>query len=448
MIRLLKILLIFLLLILFPKIAISLTSSSYLIANAAISLFDYETAAEYFSRDSFSDLNIIEKRKTIISFINSNRFEEAKSIAEQSLKLNNSSEEGWLVALTFAKLNNSLQKFSEFEMLNNNNEFKIINYVFYDNNKMQENHEVIAERLFNLVKEDGTSNINYNDLYNYQNNIDYFLFYLNLSLILKPQFNEALFIKAQIYQELKIYLQAEEIYKKIHPKHYLYVEGQKNIVIIKQNTKKFNEAEKILIKLIDVYPDENSLIVLLAYLYQTKKQYSKAVKFYTLLIQQPNINNNMLWQIYYRRGICYERSNKWKKAENDFLKALEIEPEQPQVLNYLAYGWIEKNFYLEKSINMLKKAIKKNPESHYILDSLAWAHYKKNNFSKAVELMERVIDIAPGEAISLDHLGDIYFSLGRKREAYFMWIQALDLAEPEDDISEKVQIKLEKYNEG
>ena len=187
------------------------------------------------------------------------------------------------------------------------------------------------------------------------------------------------------------------------------LKGKKNIVIIKKNTKKFYEAEKILIKLIDEYPNENSLIVLLAYLYQTNKQYNKAVKFYTELIQQPNINNNLLWQIYYRRGICYERSNKWKKAENDFLKALEIEPEQPQVLNYLAYGWIEKNFYLEKSINMLKKAIKKNPESHYILDSLAWAHYKKNNFSKAVELMERVIDIAPGEAISLDHLGDIYF---------------------------------------
>ena len=167
-----------------------------------------------------------------------------------------------------------------------------------------------------------------------------------------------------------------------------------------------------------------------------------------MLNQQPNINSNLLWQIYYRRGICYEISNKWKKAENDFLKALEIEPEQPQVLNYLAYGWIEKNFYLEKSINMLKKAIKKNPESHYILDSLAWAHYKKNNFSKAVELMERVIDIAPGEAISLDHLGDIYFSLGRKREAYFMWIQALDLAQPEDNISESVQIKLDKYNAG
>ena len=93
-----------------------------------------------------------------------------------------------------------------------------------------------------------------------------------------------------------------------------------------------------------------------------------------------------------------------------------------------------------------KIANKNNPESYYILDSLAWAYFKKNNFIKASELMEEVINRAPGEAISLDHLGDIYFSIGRKREAQFMWIQALDLAEPEDNISESVQIKLDQYN--
>ena len=95
---------------------------------------------------------------------------------------------------------------------------------------------------------------------------------------------------------------------------------------------------------------------------------------------------------------------------------------------------------------MVEIAVKKNPESHYILDSLAWAYYKKHNLLKAAKIMEKVIEIAPGEAISLDHLGDIYFALGRKREAYFMWIQALDLAEPVDNISESVQMKLDKYN--
>ena len=148
------------------------------------------------------------------------------------------------------------------------------------------------------------------------------------------------------------------------------------------------------------------------------------------------------------RGICFERIDQWGKAEKDFLNALEIDPDLPQVLNYLAYGWIERNIFIDRSLAMLKKAVHKNPDSYYILDSLAWAYFKKNDLVKALELMEQVIKIAPGEAISLDHLGDIYFTLGRKREAYFMWIQALDLAEPEDHISESVQLKIDKYNAG
>ena len=118
----------------------------------------------------------------------------------------------------------------------------------------------------------------------------------------------------------------------------------------------------------------------------------------------------------------------------------------PQVLNYLAYGWIERNTRINRSLEMLKSAVQQDPDNYYILDSLAWAYYKKKDFSKAVKIMEDVIIKAPGEAISLDHLGDIYFSLGRKREAYFMWIQALDLAEPDDNISKNVKSKIDKYD--
>ena len=178
-----------------------------------------------------------------------------------------------------------------------------------------------------------------------------------------------------------------------------------------------------------------------------QKEYNKAINHFTILVDSLNINIDLLWRIYYMRGICYERLNNWKKAENDFLEALRINPNQPQVLNYLAYGWIEKNYNLDKSIEMLKTAVKENPNSHYILDSLGWGYYKKNNFIKALKFMEKVIDIAPQEAISLDHLGDIYFSLGRKREAYFMWVQALDLSVPEDNISENVKNKINAYNE-
>ena len=97
---------------------------------------------------------------------------------------------------------------------------------------------------------------------------------------------------------------------------------------------------------------------------------------------------------------------------------------------------------------MLNKAYNANPDSYYILDSLAWAHYKKNNLEIAAELMEKVIEMDAGEAISLDHLGDIYFALNRKREAVYLWNQAKDLAEPEDNIIDKILQKLENYHAG
>ena len=104
--------------------------------------------------------------------------------------------------------------------------------------------------------------------------------------------------------------------------------------------------------------------------------------------------------------------------------------------------------FIERSLDMLKIAHEKNPDSHYILDSLAWAHYKSNNLTIASELMEQVINMAPGEVISIDHLGDIYLSLGRKREAIYMWNQAMDLSKPSDDIYQILQIKINKYNAG
>jgi tetratricopeptide (TPR) repeat protein len=125
---------------------------------------------------------------------------------------------------------------------------------------------------------------------------------------------------------------------------------------------------------------------------------------------------------------------------------LKINRNSPNVLNYLAYGWIERDIRIDESFVMLTDAYEANPDSHYILDSLAWAYYKKKDYVKAAELMEEVIDMVPGEAVSLDHLGDIYLAMNRKREAVYFWRQAKDLAKPEDEISEKIQMKLKEYD--
>ena len=150
--------------------------------------------------------------------------------------------------------------------------------------------------------------------------------------------------------------------------------------------------------------------------------------------------------MFYLRGICYEQSNNWDKAEKDFIESLKLKRNSPNVLNYLAYGWIERDMKIDESFVMLTDAHNSNPDSYFILDSLAWAYFKKKKYVKAAELMEEVIEMVPGEAISLDHLGDIYFAMNRKREAAYFWKQAKDLATPEDDIIEKIEIKLKKYN--
>ena len=102
-----------------------------------------------------------------------------------------------------------------------------------------------------------------------------------------------------------------------------------------------------------------------------------------------------------------------------FKKPLAIKPNQPQVLNYLAYGWIERNINFDKSLKMLIIASEKNPENFYILDSLAWAYFKKNNFLMALEIMEKVIKLAPAEAISLDHLGRYLLGRRQKKRSVF-----------------------------
>ena len=436
--KILNLLTLFFLIVSFSNSAKSLSSSSYLIANAAISSNDYETASKYYAIDYYAYSNINELKKRLFSFVNNNNIIKAQSIANQIIKIENNDEDAWLVKLIFAKKNHNLNEFKIFESLNNNDQLKIIDFIFYDNNQLRKDNSSIANAILSIVQA--------SDVAFYENK-DYFLFYLNLATSIQTNFYEAFFIQAQLYQQLKNYSKAEKIYTKIKSSHSLYIEAQMNIAINKKKENKFNESKKTLTNLISNYPDNNSIVVLLADLYRSETQYDKAIELYSKIINKDKLNNE-LWLMYYMRGICYERSDNWQNAERDFLLALDIEPEQPRVLNYLAYGWIEKNSHLDESLKMLKTAAEKDPKSYYILDSLAWAHYKKKNFIKAMTIMEKVIEMAPGEAISLDHLGDIYFALGRKREAYFMWIQALDLAEPEDEISEKIKIKIDSYGTG
>ena len=422
--------------------AYSLSSSSYLIANSAMSFFDYEEANTYYENSDIENLNDSDLEKKLIAYVNTGSLDNASKVAKEILRNDNSNQDAWLVYLTHAKLNNISEPFYELKKQREVEELSIIKFVFYNNYQIKKSNDHIAQSLLDIVQ---ASNANNN---NTLQGFEYLLFYLSLSLNLNPKFNESFFITAQLYQIAKNYEKAEKFYNKVRKDHNLYLESQKNIAINKIHQNNTKKAEEELISLIDGHPNNENLFVSLADFYKSTKQYKRAIPYYSIILNNQDLDKDQRWRLLYMRGICYHKINNWTSAEEDLLKSLDINPESSQVLNYLAYSWIEKNVFLNKSLKMLKKAYEKNPESHYILDSLAWAHFKKNNLKIASQLMEEVIIRAPAEAISLDHLGDIYFAMGRRREALYMWRQARDLAEPEDNIIDTILLKLNKYDAG
>ena len=127
-------------------------------------------------------------------------------------------------------------------------------------------------------------------------------------------------------------------------------------------------------------------------------------------MQQPEKSN---WVIFYFRGICYERSKQWPKAEADLKKALELFPEQPHVLNYLGYSWIDQGVNLDEGMDMIKRAVQQRPDDGYIVDSLGWAYFRIGNYDEAAKQLERAIELKPEDPTINDHLGDAYWRVGR-----------------------------------
>jgi tetratricopeptide (TPR) repeat protein len=165
--------------------------------------------------------------------------------------------------------------------------------------------------------------------------------------------------------------------------------------------------------------------------------YDKAVE---VIGQSPAKNH---WSIFFQRGIANERLKKWDKAEPDFRKALELNPEQPQVLNYLGYSWVDMNRNLQDGLEMIKKAVDLRPDDGYIVDSLGWAYYRLGRFDESVVELERAAELRAGDATINDHLGDAYWRVGRKLEATYQWKRAL-ASEPDEAEVPKIQAKIDK----
>ncbi len=201
------------------------------------------------------------------------------------------------------------------------------------------------------------------------------------------------------------------------------------------------EATRHLEAVIKRTPKDLEAIVALGDVLRAAKNFEEAAKVYTRaidLIDKPSKND---WSFFYYRGIAYERTKQWPKAEADFYKALELMPNEPHVLNYLGYSWIDMGINLDKGLELVKKAVELKSDDGYIVDSLAWAYFKLGRYDEAVTELEKAILLKPDDPVINDHLGDAYWKVGRTLEATFQWRHALDM-KPEPDDKAKIEAKL------
>ncbi len=174
-----------------------------------------------------------------------------------------------------------------------------------------------------------------------------------------------------------------------------------------------------------------------------RKLYEEAAKNYTAAIDLVPNPGKEDWNQYFQRAICFERLKLWDKAELDFLKAMELDPEQPSLLNYLGYSWVDQGKNLAKAMDFIRKAVKLKPDDGFYVDSLGWAHYRQGEFAEAARQLERAVELEPNDPIINDHLGDAYWQVGRRNEAKFQWSQSLTL-KPEPEDQARIAKKLEK----
>ena len=265
--------------------------------------------------------------------------------------------------------------------------------------------------------------------------------YLEYALALKPDSDAALVQLAGVAEQMKDSAKAIDLYRRIPADSPLKELSDLQLGLNLADLGRNDEAIAHLKALVEAHPDDMRAYLALGGVYAAKKDFRPAAELYDRAVERLKAPTRADWNVFYQRGIAYERLKEWPKAEPNFRKALELYPDQPQVLNYLGYSWVDRDANLKEALEMIRRAADLRPSDGYIIDSLGWAYYKLGRYDDAVREMERAVSLKPEDPVLNDHLGDVYWRVGRKLEATFQWNHARDL-KPEPELLASVQQKL------
>ncbi len=320
------------------------------------------------------------------------------------------------------KLSNQFDKNS---IINN---FSNVNNMF---SKLQKLKTILASKLYNFVNENNEK-INKFNLYQ--------KILLEFSLFLEPRMDISKYALAEIYNSEKISKIAIEKLESIPDRSFFSLAANlKKLSIIKSfeiDIKYKSSLEKV----VDLWPKNKLVLYRLASYYKSKKQFYKSLKIYKDILDRHKYNDRDLFL--YASNL--DKIGKWKQAKVLFLQLLKKNPEDTYTLNYVSYKLALKNQDLDLALDLIEKALFIDPNNGYFLDTLGWVEFKRKNYNSAVFFLEKSVSILPRSAEVIDHLGDCYLLLDRKREALFEWKKALRY-ETDESIIKNIKDKIRKY---
>ena len=279
---------------------------------------------------------------------------------------------------------------------------------------------------------------------------DYALLYTRTAEFLRPDHVDALLLSAELLEDLEQYELATQAYRSVPADHISFHAAELGRAEALRHSGRIDAAIEVLEQLARTHGDLPIVHNTLGDVFRQQQDYARAAEAYDKALSMMTDPSDGKWFTLYARGITNERLGDWPAAEADFRAALELNPDQPQVLNYLGYSLVEKRIKLDEALGMIERAVEARPDSGYIVDSLGWVLYRLGRFEEAVDPMERAAALMPVDPIVNDHLGDVYWKVGRKTEARFQWHRALSFIDedsaPEADpdrIRQKLDVGLD-----
>ncbi len=257
---------------------------------------------------------------------------------------------------------------------------------------------------------------------------EFTLLYTRVAQYLRPDHIDAILLTASLLDDMGQSELAVKAYAEVPEDHPAYHAAELGRAAALRDSDKVDAAIEVLQRLAKTHGDQPIVHSTLGDTMRQLERYEEAIEAYNQALSLFEVETQSQWFLHYARAICFERLDRWDEAEADFRRALELNPDQPQVLNYLGYSLVEKKIKLDEALDMIERAAAARPDSGYIIDSLGWVLYRLGRYDEAVVHMERAAELMPVDPIVNDHLGDVYWAVGRKTEARFQWRRALSFA--------------------